>query len=806
MIAYRRFPLWIFILILIGGCGPNPPQEYPITPVSFTQVKIDDAFWAPRLKTNREVTIPYCFEKIEEDGTIRNFEIAGGLKQGEQSGSYPFNDTDAYKTIEAASYALRLQPDHQFDQFVDSLIAKIAAAQEEDGYLYTARTNKAQRLAGWAGDTRWSRLERSHELYNAGHLYEAAVAHYETTCKRTLLDVAIKNADLIADTFGPDKLRLPPGHQEIEIGLVKLYRVTRNSKYLRLAKFFLDERGRLHGRDKDWGAYAQDHKPILQQDEAVGHAVRQAYMNMGMTDVAAYAGASEYAAASERLWESVVAKKLYITGGIGAVGMGERFSDNYDLPNMTAYSETCSSIGNVLWTHRLFLYYGDAKYIDVMERTLYNALLSGLAMSGDRFFYDNPLASNGQHQRSEWFVCACCPPNLARFLPQVPSMIYSTRGNDIFVNLYVSSRATIKLNNTSLELRQETGYPWAGQIRLTVESGSSDGKFHLRIPGWAQNQPVPSDLYRFIDQSTEPITLAVNGKPCDFKIKKGFAQLHREWKTGDLIELNLPMPIRRIVANKNVKPDAGKVTLQRGPIVFCAEGPDNKDGHVMNLVLSNDAALQFAFRKDLLNGAVIIDGKAFGVKLGPDGKTLLQEEQDFAAIPYYAWSYRGRGEMAVWLASDAAHAQPLNAPSLAALSRVTSSGGTDVDVLNKEREPASSRDISGGAFVWSARPSLSRSVPQDTFWVQYDFPRIAEVSQVEVYWLNDANVHPPLSWRIFARVNSEWAAVWSQLNLWSTEPDRFNKVIFETVRTDAVRLQAILPSGATSGILAWKVN
>lgn len=799
------FRLWITFLFLIGGCGKNSPREYPIKPVSFTQVQIDDSFWTPRLKTNREVTIPYCFKKIEEDGTIQNFEIAGGLKQGEQAGSYPFNDTDAYKTIEAASYSLHLQPDPQLDQFVDSLIFKIAAAQEEDGYLYTSRTNKAKRLASWAGDTRWSRLERSHELYNAGHLYEAAVAHYESTGKRTLLEVAIKNADLITNTFGANKLRLPPGHQEIETGLVKLYRVARNSKYLQLAKFFLDQRGQLHGRDKDWGAYAQDHKPILQQDEAVGHAVRQAYMNMGMMDVAAYAGASEYSAASERLWENVVAKKLYITGGIGAMGMGERFSDNYDLPNMTAYSETCSSIGNVLWNHRLFLYHGDAKYIDVLERTLYNALLSGLAMSGDRFFYDNPLASNGQHQRSGWFVCACCPPNLARFLPQLQSMIYSTRNNDIFVNLYVNSRATISLNNTSLELRQETGYPWDGKIRLSVESGNTEGTFHLRIPGWAQNRPVPSDLYRFFDQSTEPNTLVVNGEPLDLKIEKGFAQLHREWKAGDVIELNLSMPILRIVANENVKADAGKVALQRGPIVFCAEAPDNKDGQVMNLALANDAGLHFVFRKDLLNGVGTISGKASAVRLGPDGKTLLQETQDFTAIPYYAWSYRGRGEMAVWLAADAAHAQPLNAPSLAALSRVTSSGGTGIDALNKEREPASSRDISGGAFVWSVRSSLSRSTSQDTTWVQYDFPHTAEVSQVEVYWLNNANVRLPQSWRIFARVNGEWASVWSQLNMWGTESDRFNKVIFETVRTDAVRLQAILPSGASSGILVWNV-
>lgn len=779
------------------GCQSPSPRDYPLQALPFTQIKLEDNFWAPRLHTNRAVTLPHCIAKVAEEGALHNLELAARRKAGEQLGVYPFLDSDVYKTLEGASYLLREQYDRQLEQRLDEWIALIAEAQEEDGYLYTPRTNNAKRLANWAGKERWSFLERSHELYNVGHLYEAAVAHFETTGKRTLLDIATKNADLLLKTFGPEKLQLPPGHQEVEIGLVKLARATGNMKYAELANFFLEQRGHLRGRTKDWGTYAQDHQPILAQDEAVGHAVRQAYMNMGMLDVAAHASSRAYASASLRLWENVVRKKLYLTGRIGAVGMGERFSDNYDLPNMSGYSETCSAIGNVLWNHRMFLYYGEGKYIDVLERTLYNALLSGLDQSGDRFFYDNPLASNGQHQRSEWFTCACCPTNLLRPLPQVPSMMYARRGEEVFVNLYAQSRATITFGEQKLVLRQETDYPWHGHVRVRVDSGAANATLHLRIPGWARNEVVPSDLYRFVDSRNAPITLAVNGEAVALRIANGYARVERDWKVGDVLELNLPMPIRRVVAHAQVNADTGRVALQRGPLVYCAEGPDNQDGHVLNLRVPIESELQFVWREDLLRGVGTITGEARSVAYVGAEKALRQVAQPFTAIPYYAWSYRGRAEMAVWLAQSNEAARPLHGPTLAQTSRVTSSSGENAVLLNQERTPRSSRDVAAGAFTWT--------MARDTAWVQYDFLRTEEVSQVEVYWLHDKEARPPKSWRVLAKVGESWNPVWSATNVWGTESDRFNKVIFETVRTNAVRLETVLPANATSGVLAWKV-
>lgn len=782
---------------LLLGCQAHPSRDYPLHALPITQIKIEDNFWAPRLQTNRAVTLPHCIAKVAEEGALHNLELAARRKEGEQMGVYPFLDSDVFKTIEGASYLLREQYDARLERQMDEWIALIAEAQEEDGYLYTPRTNNAKRLANWAGKERWSFLERSHELYNIGHLYEAAVAHFETTGKRTLLDVATKNADLLLKTFGLDKLQLPPGHQEVEVGLVKLARATGNSKYAELAEFFLEQRGHLRGRTKDWGTYAQDHQPVLAQKEAVGHAVRQAYMNMGMLEVAAQHAAHEYANASARLWENVVSKKLYLTGGIGAVGMGERFSDNYDLPNMSGYCETCSSIGNVLWNHRLFLHYGEGKYVDVLERTLYNALLSGLDFSGDRFFYDNPLASNGQHERSEWFVCACCPTNLMRVLPQVPSMMYATRANEIFVNLYAQSRATIAFGKQTLVLQQETDYPWDGHVRVRIDSGATQATLHLRIPGWARNEVVANDLYRFVDSLDTPITLTVNGETAALQIENGYAHITRAWQAGDVLELDLPMPIHRVVANDNVQADQDRVALQRGPIVYCVEGPDNKDGQVLNLMLPHEAELHYVWREDLLRGVGTINGTAMSVEYVGAEKPLRQVAQAFTAIPYYAWSHRGRAEMAVWLAQSSAAAKALHAPTLAQTSRATSSNGENAALLNHARTPRSSRDAAAGAFVWS--------MANDTAWVQFDFAQTEEVSQVEVYWLNNEQARPPKSWRVLAKVGEGWNSVWSAQNVWGTERDQFNKVIFETVRTDAVRLEAVLPAGALSGVLAWRV-
>ena len=616
-------------------------MDYPIRPVTFTDVRFTDAFWLPRLEINRTVTLPYDFEKCEETGRVANFLKAAGKMEGPHEGLF-FNDSDVFKVLEGAAYSLHLHPDPELGAYLDDLITNIAAAQEEDGYLYTARTIDPEAVkADKEGLTRWSRLQHNHELYNLGHLYEAAVAHYQATGKRTLLDVALKSADLVDDVFGPDRKRDVPGHQEIELGLVKLYRVTGEERYLTLAKFFLDERGHYVERDRyawsDIEGYSQDHLPVTEQTEAVGHAVRAVYMYSAMADVAALTGDEAYLQALETLWNDVVSTKLYLTGGLGARHHGEAFGDAYELPDATAYNETCAAIANVYWNHRMFLLHGDAKYLDVLERTLYNGFLAGVSVTGDRFFYANPLASDGQWAfnvnegatRSPWFHCSCCPTNVVRFLPALLGYVYAHQDDTLYVNLFVGGEGRAELEGSSVRLAQETNYPWDGHVKLTVTpEESAEFALALRIPGWAQNRPVPSDLYRYLEQSDEPVVLTVNGETVGLELDRGFARVRRTWQPGDVITLTLPTPVRRVLAHDKLESDRGKVAVERGPLVYCAEGIDN-GGHT--LALPGDADLTPHRDDALLGGVTLIRGS---------GLTL---------VPYYAWSHRGEGEMAVWL-------------------------------------------------------------------------------------------------------------------------------------------------------------
>ncbi len=641
--------LWTLIIILIISCNPfkNKKEKptYPITPVSFTDVTLTDSFWSERIKTNRDVTIPYGFKKCEDEGRIRNFERAGGLLDGEYEGKMPFDDSDVYKIIEGASYSLRTNPNKKLEAYIDSIIAKIAAAQESDGYLCTWKTINPDTTPAWwvKPGPRWFDLRSSHELYNAGHMYEAAYAHFQATGKRNFLNIALKNADLIATVFGPGKNMHPPGHQIIETGLVKLYLATGNRKYLKLAKFFLDQRGNAAGH-KLYGAYSQDHIPVVDQDEAVGHAVRAMYMYAGMADIAALMQDSLYLNAVDKIWDNVVTKKIYLTGGVGARHDGEAFGDNYELPNLTAYNETCAAIGNIYWNHRMFLLHGDSKYIDVLERTLYNGMISGVSLDGKSFFYPNCLESDGKYAfnqgaltRQPWFDCSCCPSNVIRFMPSVPNYIFAHRGQSLYVNLFIACSGNIKLDKGQVSIRQETNYPWDGEVLIHVDP-KSDKQFalHVRIPGWAQNQPMPGDLYRFAENDTEKVTLTVNGKTVDIKMNQGYAIIDRKWKKGDVVKLTLPMPVRRVLANEKVEDDKNKVALIRGPLTYCAEGVDNK-GEVLDRIIPDDAQFKIESRPDLLHGITEIKVQY------PKGKSDLIE------IPYYAWSHRGPGEMAVWL-------------------------------------------------------------------------------------------------------------------------------------------------------------
>ncbi|MBN2409744.1 MAG: glycoside hydrolase family 127 protein [Candidatus Aminicenantes bacterium] len=651
--------LGIMLVLPLVSCRKGGRAGFPFNAVPLTAVELTDTFWAPRLETNRTVTIPFALEQCESTGRIKNFEIAGGAAQGEFCTKYPFDDSDVFKVIEGAAYSLMVHPDPELETKVDAIIAKIAAAQEKDGYLYTARTiDPANPPVDWVGNERWSNLYMSHELYNLGHLYEAAVAHNRATGKKNLLNIALKSADLVDSVFGRGKKRGAPGHQEIEIGLIKLYRLTGKKKYLNLAKFFLDERGRANGR-KLYGEYSQDHKPVVEQAEAVGHAVRAMYLYSGMADVAAITGDEAYVRALDRIWDDVAYKKMYVTGGIGAAGQIEGFGAAYELPNSTAYCETCASIGYILWNWRMFLIKGDSRYIDLLERTLYNAFLSGVGMSGDLFFYPNPLESFGQYRRSPWFNCACCPSNIVRFVPEIPGFVYATRDDSLYVNLFVASRADLMLGASKVRVEQQTLYPWEGEVKILLHP-EEPGEFgiHIRIPGWAVGRPVPGDLYQYADFQEGAVPVRINGETVTPEFAQGYIRLRRTWQDGDTIEVGLPMAVRRVIANPNVEDDAGKVALERGPVVYCAEWPDNA-GHVSNIVLSDETALFVERRESLLNGVTVIKAEATALSAGRGQDAVDRKKQEFIAIPYYAWAHRGEGEMAVWLPREESLARPL---------------------------------------------------------------------------------------------------------------------------------------------------
>jgi uncharacterized protein len=772
----------IIVPLFISG---RSKKDYPIQPVPFTKVHLKSGFWFDRMETNRTVTIPSALKMLEETGRIKNFAIAGGLEKGDFCSKYYFDDSDVYKVIEGASYSLMLRKDQQLECRLDSIISLIARAQEKDGYLYTVRTMGSQKFAKTTGPSRWLNEQWSHELYNIGHLYEAAVAHYMATGKRSLLNVALKSAELVNKVFGPGKLELPSGHQEIEIGLVKLYRLTGREKYLKLAKFFLDMRGRyLNGRES-WGEYNQDHKPVIGQDEAVGHAVRACYMYSGMADVAALTGDRDYLKALDKIWNNVAGCKLYLTGGIGATGAWEGFGKNYDLPNASAYNETCASIANVYWNHRMFLLSGDSKYIDVMERTLYNALLSGISMSGDKFFYPNPLESFGTHERSAWFDCACCPGNVTRFIASVANYIYAVGDRGIYINLFTNNETEIRFKHKNITIKQETNYPWDGNVDISLTPGKGPDSFalNIRVPGWAAGKPIASELYRYAGRQKGKVEFYLNAIPIEPAIENGFAVIKREWKTGDRVKVRFPMEPGRILADENVAADRGKVAIQRGPLVYAAEWKDNKDGYVRNIILPDSAELSAHFKGDLLNGVEIITGKALGSKMDRD-KKIETAEQDFTAIPYYAWAHRGKGEMSVWLARDAAASRPLAGPTILTNAKLTVSHGKNPQAMTDQLEPKNSIDQSVPYFHWWPNKGEKE-------WVQIEFEKPEEVSQASVYWFDDADegeCRVPVSWRVFYREGNEWTPVYTT-DKYGVEKDKYNSVIFETVRTNSIKIE-----------------
>jgi len=644
----------IFAIAAIGSgisaYAATKDMGYPYQPVPFTSVQIDGGFWLPRMEASRKVTIPLAFSKCEENDRYANFVRAAHPSDSYKVEGFSFDDTDVYKTIEGAAYCLAIKPDKKLQHYIDSVINLMAAAQEPDGYLYTARTQNPKHPHKWAGSKRWEKVEElSHEFYNLGHMVDGAVAYWQTTGNRNFLDIARKYADCVCRGIGPaeGQLHLVPGHQIAEMALARLYTATGDRKYLDEARYFLDARGTTSHKS----AYSQSHIRPVDQKDAVGHAVRATYMYAGMADVAALTGDTAYINAIDTIWGNIVNKKLYITGGIGARHNGESFGDNYELPNASAYNETCAAIGNVYTNYRLFLLHGDSKYFDVLERTLYNGLISGVSVDGGSFFYPNPLSSTGNYSRKPWFGCACCPSNISRFMPSLPGYIYAVKGDNLFVNLFIADKANVEVGGHKLTVSQQTAYPWNGDITISIDKGSANMAMNIRIPGWVRNIPVPGTLYSYADDQKPSYTIMVNGKPVKVELRNGYAVIDRKWRKGDKVRIHFDMPVRMVRANDNVVDDRGRIAIERGPIVYCAEWPDN-DFNIHTTLLNRHPEFTTASVTDAKMGEIVTvttpvqslsyDGNG---KLAPKASTLTM-------IPYYAWAHRGEGDMTVWLPYD----------------------------------------------------------------------------------------------------------------------------------------------------------
>jgi uncharacterized protein len=792
------------ILLFFSRCAKKSSQgaDYPIQPVPFTSVKLTDDFWAPRIKRNASVTIPIAFGYCESTGRVKNFDIAAGRDTGKFQTIFPFDDSDVYKIIEGASYSLQTFPDPGLEAYLDTLIRKIGLAQEPDGYLYTNRTIAEKHggvgLHEWAGKNRWEMDSvLSHELYNLGHLYEAAVAHFQATGKRTLLDIALKSADLVNKDFGMDKVEVYPGHQVIEMGLVKLYRVTGEKKYLDLARFFLDIRGP-KGRQ-----YNQANLKPVDQTEAVGHSVRATYMYSGMADIAAIEKDDTYLNAITKIWENLVYGKMYLTGGIGATGGNEGFADPFILPNMSAYCETCASIGDIFFNQRLFLLHGQSKYIDILEKTLYNSMLSGVSLSADRFFYPNPLESKGQHLRQAWFGCACCPSNVARFVPAIPGYVYAITDNELYVNLFISNDANITLGNRKLRITQKANFPWDGKVEILVNP-ETNAKFILkiRIPGWAQNEALPGGLYKFTDQDNEPVTIKVNGKDSELKLVDGYAVISRKWKSGDKVEVEFPMPVRKVVADERIKEDKDKMAFQRGPVIYCAEWPDNNTGNVMDLVIKKDAAFTTEFEPSFLEGTEVIKTSGVQAKRTLDGKIETLQEEPLKLIPYALWNNRGAGQMMVWFPTSTQSAHPLPAPTIANRSKMKASKITkELSAVNDQTVPSNSNDHSVSYYHWW--PDKDKWE-----WVEYDFEKPETISKTKIYWYDDGpegGCKIPDTWEILYLSGNMWESV-KPLTPYKVTKDGWDSLVFNPVKASAIKIKVKLNKDFSSGIYEWIVE
>jgi len=727
------------------------PRGYTVTAVPLTQVDVLDDFWAPRIEVNREVSIWHCFNKMEEP-----------------------DDFGTPKLIEAAAYMLAKRPDAKLEAYVDQVIDTLV----EQLTPRLADPDKAVRVPG--------------------HFLEAAAAYYTTTGKRKMLDAALEDAKVIDANFGPGKRDYISEHEGQKIGLLALYRQTGDETYLRLARFFMDGRGKDgYPRTGEYAidrTYAQDHELVVKQSEALGHCVRAMFLYIPLTDLAALTGNPEYQEAADKIWEDVVSHKLYLTGSIGSIRFHEQFGSAYELPNLSAWNETCASYGNVVWNQRMFQAHQDAKYIDVLERVLYNGFADGVSLKGDRFFYQNPLRSFGNYERFQWIDVPCCPPNVVRLVASLGSYIYAQSSDSLYVNLFVGNKAKVNLpSGNMVAIQQQTRYPWEGAINIRVDPERTESfTMLLRIPGWARNEVLPGDLYEFADKVEEKPTLNLNGRPVELAIEGGYARIERKWAKGDTIQLHLPLPVRRVKGNTHVQEDHGMVALQRGPLVYCAEWPDN-NGHALNLIVPEKAKFESQWRPELLNGVQVVTGSVEVLQREDNGGALKQQPHQMVAIPYFAWSNRGPGEMAVWMSTEPQRTWVAPLPPNP-IHAVRSSGGVekvwtgyndqndDIRALYDGKDPIASADES--YLYYRMRPE-----PGTAAWVEYEFKSPAKVSSAQVYWFDDRRFcRLPASWRVLYKEGDSWKPV-ANIAPYIVSKNEFNSVGFAPVTTIAVRLE-----------------
>jgi hypothetical protein len=828
--------LLIFGILLCVSLGSVDAADYPVQPVPFTAVRLTGGLLATRQATNQTVTLPFALAQCESSKRLLNFDLAAEVQRRRAAGEtnfqhrpptqYPFDDSDVFKALEGAAYCLSVQTNPALAAQLETIIARIAAAQEPDGYLYTWRTMHPDSPAhAWIGRERWVKDPQvSHELYNLGHLYEAGYAHVQATGSRSLLDLCLKSAELLQRDFGDGEPRIAPGHQVIEMGLAKLYRQTGDPRWLALAKFFLDVRG-------TGGEYSQDHKPVVDQDQAVGHAVRANYLYSGMADVAALTGDPRYLAAITKIWENVVATKLHLTGGCGARAAGEAYGNDYELPNR-CYNETCAAVAFLFWNHRMFLMTGDGKYMDVFERSLYNGVLSGVSLSGDRFFYPNPLEydwaavnNHGHAGRAPWFGCACCPPNVLRTLASLGSYAYAVQGEKLFVNLYAQGTASATVGKASVRLEQTTEYPWDGtvKLRITAEPLSATAQqttaaksatrkkptpvaftLCLRLPGWVRGQPLPSDLYAYEDPTPARWTARVNGSRVEPSLNRGFLEISRAWKPGDEVTLALPLPVRRVAGNAKITATRGLVALERGPIVYAFEGRDN-GGSVFDAVLPETAKIKPERRKHFLGDVTILKITGASRAMRQEDGSLATKPTQLLSVPYGVWANRGLTPMAVWLARTPQSARPAPRPTLASQAKVSASfcrNGMLLTPLNDQLKPQNATDGFAPNFDFWPHKGTSE-------WVAYEFAAPTRVRAVTVSWFDDTGTGEcrlPAAWRVLYRTeDGRWGPVTGAADypVRKGEPVR---VSFDPVITRGLRLDIELPKNFSAGLYEWEVE